>query len=220
VNGASYSAVSVAPGSLATIFGSNLSSSLAQASGTSFPTTLAGANVALSGELCPLSFVSPGQINLLIPSDLQPGRYLLTTGAATADLIVSKVSPGIFTLRGDGTGTANASVIVALADGTSAYLPVYQCSATGCQASPIRIPPNATSLYVILYGTGFRNGTNFSASLGPSMASVLFAGAQTQFPGVDQINLQVNQLTGLSGPQVLQVVADGVSSNSVTLLFQ
>ena len=52
------------------------------------------------------------------------------------------------------------------------------------------------------------------------MASVLYAGPQTQFPGVDQINLQVNQLAGLTGTQILQFTADGIISNAVTLLFQ
>jgi uncharacterized protein (TIGR03437 family) len=220
LNSASFSAVSVAPGSLATVFGSNLAASVAQANGSTFPTNLGGASVTIGGEAAPLAFASPSQINLLVPQDLQPGRYVLTAGGSTADIIVTPVSPGIFTANGNGTGTANASLIAALADGSTVSLPAFQCGSGGCQSVPIQLPANATSLYIVLYGTGIRNAQKISANLGPSIASVLFAGAQAQFPGVDQINLRVDQLAGLTGTQVLQVTTDGVTSNVVTLTFQ
>lgn len=213
VNAASYASISVAPGSLATVFGSNLSASVAQAA-PPFPTTLASVGVSLSGEQCQLSFVSPGQINLLIPSDLTPGRYLLTTQTASADLIVTNVSPGIFTYSGNGTGVPVASVTAALSDGTSLSLPISP------GAAPIALPPNITDLYVVLYGTGIRNFHSISATLGPSMAGIQFAGPQPQFPGVDQVNLHFNQFAGLTGTQTLLLVVDGVSSNPVTLQFQ
>jgi uncharacterized protein (TIGR03437 family) len=213
VNAASYAAISVAPGSLATIFGSNLSASNAQAA-PPFPTELANVGVSLSGEQCQLSFVSPGQINLLVPSDLAPGRYLLTTQTASADLIVTNVSPGIFTYTGNGTGSPIASVIAAMSDGTSTSLPISP------GAAPIALPANITGLYIVLYGTGIRNFHSISANLGPSMAAVQFAGPQPQFPGVDQVNLQFSQFAGLTGTQTLTLVVDGVSSNAVTLQFQ
>jgi uncharacterized protein (TIGR03437 family) len=169
--------------------------------------------VSLSGEQCPLSFVSPSQINFLVPSDLAPGRYLLTTQTGSADLIVTNVSPGIFTYSGNGTGVPVASVIAGLSDGTSAALQIYP-------GSPIAIPSNATDLYIVLYGTGIRNFHSISASLGSTIAGVQFAGPQPQFPGVDQVNLHFNQLAGLTGTQTLLLVVDGSSSNPVTIQFQ
>lgn len=213
VNAASYAAISVAPGSLATVFGSNLSASVAQAA-PPFPTTLANVSVSLSGEQCQLSFVSPGQINVVIPSDLTPGRYLLATETATADLIVTNVSPGIFTYAGNGLGPPVASVTATLSNGASVPLSISPGSA------PIALPPNITDLYVVLYGTGIRNFHTVSGTLGPLMADVQFAGPQPQFPGVDQVNLHFNQFAGLTGTQTLLLVVDGVSSNPVTLQFQ
>ena len=135
-------------------------------------------------------------------------------------MIVARVAPGIFTLRGDGTGTANASLSAAFADGSTVNLPIFQCGGNGCQTLSIQIPANAISLYIVLYGTGVRNAQKVSASLGTSLASVLYAGPQTQFPGVDQINLRFDQFAGFTGTQILQVTTDGIPSNAVTLTFQ
>ena len=87
VNAASFKPISIASGSLATIFGTNLSSTTAHATATPYPTTLGGVTVSLSGKACPLFYVSPSQINFLVPADLPPGRYLLTIGSATSDVI-------------------------------------------------------------------------------------------------------------------------------------
>ncbi|MBZ5725271.1 MAG: hypothetical protein LAP87_09765 [Acidobacteriia bacterium] len=219
VNAAGYSAVSLSPGSLASVFGSNLSSSTAQASG-SLPTSLGGISVMLAGEQCPLSYVSPSQINFLVPSDIAPGRYVLTIGLATSDVILTPVSPAIFTLKGDGTGVPIASVIGWLNDGSSVSLPPYQCDNTGCRVVPIVLPANLTDLYIVLYGTGIKNFRNISAAVGPIAAEVVFAGAQSQYPGLDQVNLHLKQTTGLTGNQSLRLQVDGVSSNTVGLQFR
>jgi uncharacterized protein (TIGR03437 family) len=72
----------------------------------------------------------------------------------------------------------------------------------------------------VLYGTGIRNFSSISGTLGPAMAGVQFAGPQPQFPGVDQVNLHFSQFAGLTGTQTLTLVVDGVASNPVTLQFQ
>ncbi len=219
VNGASYSAVSVAPGSFATIFGNNLAPTIAQPAGVP-QTGLGGATVTVGGEQCLLSYVSPGQVNLVVPSDLQPGRYLLSIGAASSELLVTAVSPGIFTLRGDGTGVPLAGVSATLANGNMVSLPPYTCGNTGCGIAPIAIPVNATDLYVVLYGTGVRGAKNISAAIGRRPAEVQFAGPQPDFPGLDQVNLHVASPAGLSGTQSVQLTTDGQTSNAVTLQFQ
>ena len=68
VNGASFAAgAPVAPGSIASIFGSNLASTSAAVAGVPLPTLLADAKVSLNGVAAPLFFVSPGQINFQVP---------------------------------------------------------------------------------------------------------------------------------------------------------
>ncbi|HEY2014823.1 MAG TPA: hypothetical protein VGH38_15050 [Bryobacteraceae bacterium] len=65
----------VAPGSIASIFGADLSDSTATAAGDPLPQTLAGVTLICSGRLLPLLFVSPRQINFQVPGDLPPGPY-------------------------------------------------------------------------------------------------------------------------------------------------
>src|ERR1039457_5342740 len=67
VNAASYDRT-IAPDSLATIFGANLARTTASATldpNGQLPTELASTNVEINGVLVPLVYVSPGQINLV-----------------------------------------------------------------------------------------------------------------------------------------------------------
>jgi uncharacterized protein (TIGR03437 family) len=220
VNGASYSSVSLAPGSLATVFGTNLSPAIAQAPPGSVIGGLGGANIMLSGLPCLASYVSPTQINFLVPSELAPGRYLLTAGTAVSEVIVTGVSPGIFTLKGDGTGVPLAAAAGVTKDGTTVDLPPYQCSQSGCSMVPISLPDNLAELYITLYGTGIRNVRNINAVVGSVPAEVIFVGPQSQFPGLDQVNLHLTNTTGLTGIVPLRLKVDGIYSNSVSLQFR
>jgi uncharacterized protein (TIGR03437 family) len=221
VNGASFSANSLAPGSFATILGNNLSSATAgQAGVVPYPTSLAGMTVSLAGQNCPLSYVGAGQINFLVPSNISPGRYTLKAGAAASEVLITNVSPGIFTLKGDGTGVPLATIVANLDDGTTVSLAPYQCSNTGCSPAGVPLPANATDLYIVLYGTPIRNYRYVAASLGALKPEVVYAGAQGQFPGLDQINLHLKAPVNLSGTQLLQLQVDGVSSNAVSVQFQ
>ena len=112
VNGASFAAAPdnfVAPGSLVSIFGANLTSgsSLAAAS-LPLPIKLAGTTVTVNGAPVPLLFVSPGQINAQLPFELasgQPANLVVTTpvnrASAPEAARVETVSPGIFAALGD-----------------------------------------------------------------------------------------------------------------------
>src|ERR1700730_10491106 len=79
VNAASYSAGSLAPGSLATLFGSGLTTATAVAPGYPLPVSLGDANVYVNGVAAPLVFVSPGQINFQVPweTPIGPGSVVL-----------------------------------------------------------------------------------------------------------------------------------------------
>ena len=143
---------------------------------------LGGLTVSLSGKACPLFYVSPTQVNFLVPSDLPPGRYLLNVGSATSDAIVTNASPGIFTLNGNGTGVPLASVIGVRSDGSTVALPPYQCDQTGYTTVPIVLPSNLASLYIVLYGTGIRNAHFVAAALGLAAPKVVYFGAQPTIP--------------------------------------
>lgn len=59
-----------------------------------------------------------------------------------------------------------------------------------------------------------------TASVGPLAADVVYAGANAQYPGLDQMNLHLVHPSGLTGIDNLTVTVDGMQSNTVSLQFQ
>ncbi len=109
VNTASFTAPLV-PGSAASIFGSNLAAT-AFSTGPTLPTSLSGTSVTFNGTPAPLSYVSPGQINLQVPWELAgqttASVIVTTTQGASSPVNVSLASqaPGIFTTNSSGQGS-------------------------------------------------------------------------------------------------------------------
>ncbi|OFV98388.1 MAG: hypothetical protein A3H28_02515 [Acidobacteria bacterium RIFCSPLOWO2_02_FULL_61_28] len=98
VNSAS-GAPPLAPGTLISIFGRNLATEDQQAAGTPLPRELSGVSVTANGELLPLLFVSPTQINAQLPFVLRDGaalRVRTANGVFDTPVIVSESAPGIF----------------------------------------------------------------------------------------------------------------------------
>src|SRR5690349_18540288 len=76
-----YSSIggTVAPGELITIYGSNLSNGTAAAPSTPLPTTLNGTQVMLGQTPLALFFVSPAQVNVVLPYSIQANAQLQVT---------------------------------------------------------------------------------------------------------------------------------------------
>lgn len=75
VNAASF-LPAIAPGSLITIYGTNLSA-ITAAADYPLPFALAGTSVSINGGSVPLLFVSPAQINAQVPYEITPGAATL-----------------------------------------------------------------------------------------------------------------------------------------------
>ena len=92
-NGADFSAT-VAPGSLASVFGSGLAPATATLS-VPFPTSVSGVSISVNGRPAPITYLSPAQINFQVPADAADGNYnLLLNQSGTASnktiLVVKK----------------------------------------------------------------------------------------------------------------------------------
>jgi uncharacterized protein (TIGR03437 family) len=219
-NSASYASDAIAPGSLVTVFGTNLSSFTALAGSPPLPTRLGGVEVMLGGVLCQLLYVSPSQINLLAPDSIVAGRQTIAIGSAISEVVVAPTAPGIFTAGGSGSaGPPLASVMARSADGSTRDIPNMQCTPSGCNSVPLPISGDTTDLFLVLYGTGIRGQHTVTARLGNVVLDVLYAGAQSSFAGLDQLNLRVRNPGSLTGRQLLRIAADGRNSNDVELLF-
>ncbi len=93
VSAASFNGLEVAPGAIVTLFGTNLSTASESASGLPLPTTLAGTMVKVTdsqgvARLSPLFYVSPAQINYLIPTDTALGAATITVVNDTEEVTV------------------------------------------------------------------------------------------------------------------------------------
>src|SRR5262249_9317678 len=110
VNGASFSKDAVvSPGSIVSLFGTNLAAATAVAASTSLPTTLGGTQVLVNGAAVPLFFVSATQINFQMPPGI-PGSTAqvigVSNGISSPAVTVNLASavPGIFTVVPGGSG--------------------------------------------------------------------------------------------------------------------
>ena len=116
VNAASLAADTTnvaAPGSLVSIFGSNLATTTALAPSIPWPTELNGTAVLVGNTFAPLAFISPTQINAQIPFEVPSGSTVSVVvwvngrSSSPVSLRVESAAPGIFTVSQNGVGLAS-----------------------------------------------------------------------------------------------------------------
>jgi uncharacterized protein (TIGR03437 family) len=219
----------VTPESIASIFGANLASTTL--AGTTQPpsTSLGGVTLTVTdsagtARVAPLMYVSPSQINFVVPAGSAAGTasFAIANGSSSTGTIQS-VAPTLFSMSGDGRGVAAANAIaVAAGSPVQSAVPVFQCTTSGCVATPISLTAN-TTVYLILYGTGIRNRSalaNVTANIGGTSVPVLYAGPQPSFEGLDQVNLTIPLSLGGSGEVNIVLTVDGQTANVVTVNIQ
>jgi uncharacterized protein (TIGR03437 family) len=224
---------SAAADSLASIYGSGLASSTAQAMSLPLSTTLGGVTVNVTDSMgamrnAPLLYVSPGQINFQLPDGSAAGVAAISVANGSAMQIfqaaIQSVSPSLFSMNGAGTGVAAATAINVAASNPNTQTPVtvFQCSASGCVAAPIALNSNST-VYLSLYGTGIRNRTslqNVTVAVNGISVPVLYAGPAPNFVGLDQVNISLPIALQGAGLTNVTVTVDGQTSNAVTIDLQ
>src|ERR1035441_5239763 len=157
----------IAPGSLASLYGQNLAAAIAQAGLLPLPILLGGVTLAVTdsagvGRSAPLLYVSPGQINFLVPDNVAPGMATFAVGGDTVaqsfTATVQPVAPALFSMSGTGSGVAAALAVAVQAGNSQLQSPVavFQCGSTGCVSVPIDLGVDRP-VYVSFYGTGIRN---------------------------------------------------------------
>jgi uncharacterized protein (TIGR03437 family) len=196
VNAATNLPAGFAPYSIVTIYGSHLSNVTQGLVGSqSPPTTLGGVSVYLGLTAANLFFVSPGQINLLVPYDMQPGTKNLTviregTSGPAVILAVTETAPGLFQLDRTTLLTTHADatlvtsdqpaiggeVIVIYAVGLGRTVPDMSGEVISSIARPIL---HSADLVVVLNNAPVDAG------------SVSYAGVTPGYAGLYQINLRL-----------------------------
>jgi len=231
VSAASYSAAGVANDGIAALFGADLASTTAATPSTTLPTTLGGVQLFVrdsggSSHAAGLFFVSPAQINFLVPSAAAAGSavlYVLRNGAAVgqgvADLHV--VGPALFTANSDGKGVP-AALVLRVRNGTQTYeeLLQYDAASKSFVLTPIDLGPATDQVFLAAFGTGFRHRSSVSAvnaTIGGVNAQVMSAGAHSFFVGLDQANILIPRSLSGRGNADVNLTVDGVAANAVTI---
>lgn len=188
----------VTPGSIVSIFGTNLATGVFTASDqspASLPTTLGGVSATItdaSGNTLPISLiaVTQGQVNAVLPAGLESGLGIVTLTPSSAGRLcgsatLNTVAPSLFTADQTGGWLAAAQVVIAHSDGSQTFMPsVAQYSNTlvwngSTWSNWIPIPINlgsSTDVAVLeLFGTGIRGVNSFanaakSGGYGPLVA--------------------------------------------------
>lgn len=222
----------VAPNSIASLYGTGLALSTAQASAQPLPAALGGLTLVVTDAAgiprsAPLIYVSPTQINFVVPDGTAPGaaQFAVSGGPAaqTVTGTVDTVAPTLFSMNGTGTGVAAATALFTQEGNPQLQspVPVFRCMETGCVSVPINLGVD-TPIYATFYGTGFRNRgivADISVTIHGIEVPVLYAGAAPGFAGLDQVNVSLT--LGLRGSGESDVVlTDGRTSNTVTINIQ
>jgi uncharacterized protein (TIGR03437 family) len=230
VSAASYALnAPLAPDSIGALFGQNLTNNTQVAASLPLPTTLENAQVRVRDASgverdAQLFFVSPAQINFLVPAQTSTGTATVTarlqgSTVATGTVTIARSAPAIFSANADGTGVPAANLLRIKADGTQLYEDLMRLNATTRRLEPLPIDLGVETdqLFLILFGSGFRAGTAPSSTIGGQDAEVLFAGAQGNFAGLDQANIRLAR--SLAGRGNVNVVfrADNQNANAVTI---
>ncbi|HEV2687806.1 MAG TPA: hypothetical protein VGV35_04605, partial [Bryobacteraceae bacterium] len=233
VQSAAAASANVAPSSIASMFGTNLASVTAQAGSQPLPLTLGGATLAVTASTgmtqnATLIYVSPTQINFVVPDGTAPGAATFQTNngstTQTATTTIQPTAPTLFSMNATGSGVAAATAIRTQAGnpGPQSPVPVFQCDNTGCVSVPIDTGVD-TPVFVSFYGTGIRNRSalaNVTVKINDISVPVQYAGPTPGFTGLDQVNVALTLNLRGSKESYVVLTVDGQVSNAVTINIQ
>jgi uncharacterized protein (TIGR03437 family) len=224
VNAASYSAT-VAPGSIAAVFGSFPVDQPAQGAAFPIPSNLQGVSIQFNSLFGALFYAGPNQINVQLPLNLvNYPSYAATavTGygaSAAVAMSVAEFAPGIFAINGQGTGQgAILNLSNQLVDATHPakagdYIQIY-CTGLGeATNNPgTGLPAPADPLSV--------TETTPTVSIGGVNALVQFSGLTPGTVGLNQINVQIPAGVAAGAAVPVSVSIGGAVSNTVTIAVE
>ena len=225
MNGANFLPGPLAPNMAASLFGTRLSwdtkaIGLDDITGGEMPIQLAGVHVVVAGYAAHVYYVSPNQINFLVPSYLRPGVvdvWVARDGMAgnVVEVTLAPAAPALFqTLDAHPLAThLNGSLITAGAPAAPGEIVVLYATGLGC------------------INSGDNDGTlpsgpewlcdmdQFSVQLAGSTVDhklILYAGVAPGYAGLYQINLRLPQQLP-HNPELRIAVGEAVSAAGVIL---
>jgi len=186
---ASFTAL--APGSIIAIYGQNLAEFTDSASSLPLPVKLGNARVIIQGKPVPLFYAGPGQIDALVPFELNTNtihQVLVQRGLTysyTVPVSVADAQPGVF-LNGTNAiafayrGANTPFLVTPAAPAQAGDVLVFYCAGLGVVDQPVTDGDASPSA---------RTQSPATVSIGGQNAAVQFAGLTAGFVGLYQINV-------------------------------
>ena len=230
VNAASFvSQAPLAPGSLITLFGSQLAEGQGSASSLPLPVSLAGSSILFAGQSAPLLFASGGQVNAIVPYGLAvntPQQVVVSRSNSISvpqSVILAAAAPGIFTVNASGQGQgiivgvdANGKQPIADANNpvTAGQVIVIYCTGLGEVNPPV---PTGTAAPFTQIS---RTVEPISVTVGGMRANVSFSGLTPGFVGLYQVNTTVPSGVAPGNQVPVTLIGAGQQSMPVTIAVQ
>ena len=195
----------LAPESLATVYGTKLSATAGQ-------TTVSVVDSTATERPAPVLFSSAAQINFEVPAGTAAGTAAvrikpLGGPEQNGSVSIAPVAPALFVSHPWNSDVAVGFIVVVAADDSQT---------TFSTATQVELRGAKQAIFV-LFGTGFRNATSgVTATVDGLPSAVLYAGPAPGFLGLDQINIQAPKaLDSYYRSIPFAISAGGSSSNTV-----
>jgi uncharacterized protein (TIGR03437 family) len=196
-------------------------------------TTLAGRSVLIRDvngveKFALMLFVSPTQINYIMPSEL-------TSGLASVRLLdenrneirgglieIRRVAPGVFTANANGEGVPAAVITRVRPGNVQTVEPVARFDEAQRRFVPLPIDLGPETEFVVLslFGTGWRqvgSAADVVVRISGVECPVEYAGKQPTIEGLDQMNVRLPRALAGAGVAVVIVTVNGVFANPVQI---
>jgi len=243
INAASFQPItaSIAPGELIVLFGTGLASTtLTTQGGNAFPTILGGVSVSIDGLTCPIYYVSPTQLSVIVPYGVASNMTGLANIQVTSNGVQSNVvqmyltdaAPGAFSQGANGIGFAAAVHAATGAEITTAnpaqpgeYISLFLTGlgpVLPTVSDGLIGPSNPLSIADVYSSGAF--GVFFN-DYGPdgsteNLGTIEFAGLAPGLAGLYQVNVQVPTVGLASGDNVyVELVTDAADINQIQIPY-
>jgi len=224
VQAATQTPEALAPNTIATIYGTNLAFDTQSVTTGSvvqggIPQSIDGVSVLVNGYTANLFYISPTQVNFLIPYQMLPGTVTVvltrqSVAGPTVSIQLNATAPGMFVYAGFALAEhLNGTLIDAAAPASQGEIIVLYVVGLG------RVTPDTTAGHIASNAatiTAFSQLQILLAGTACPAGNVLYAGLAPGFAGLYQINFIVPPLTP-KNPEIRIAVGPQVSPPAVIL---